>query len=162
MDISIQNKNCNFKAKAVGLLCVKNKLLLVQMSDAGFFALPGGHIHIGESATDAVVREMKEEALLDVKIKAPLCIIENFFDGKMGKCHEITFCYIVQLLNESNFKMEDFVRHDIEDGKLDFRWFSIDELHNVDLKPTILKEKILALNKHFELLISTKPYHGTM
>jgi ADP-ribose pyrophosphatase YjhB (NUDIX family) len=42
------------------------KLLLQQRSDGGQWGLPGGAVEIGESVTQAVVREVREETGLDV------------------------------------------------------------------------------------------------
>jgi 8-oxo-dGTP pyrophosphatase MutT (NUDIX family) len=44
----------------------RGQLLLQQRSDGGQWGLPGGSIEIGESVTDAVVREVREETGLDV------------------------------------------------------------------------------------------------
>lgn len=43
------------------------ELLLVHKTDNGLWALPGGGIDPGESAADAVAREVKEETGMDVE-----------------------------------------------------------------------------------------------
>ena len=45
-----------------------SRVLLEKRSDNGWWGLPGGHVEIGESAQDAVVREVFEETGLEVQV----------------------------------------------------------------------------------------------
>ena len=44
------------------------EILLIQRSDNGNWAVPGGAIDLGESLTDAAIRETKEESGIDCQI----------------------------------------------------------------------------------------------
>ncbi len=45
----------------------QNRLLLQQRSDGGQWGLPGGSVEVGESVSEAVVREVREETGLEVE-----------------------------------------------------------------------------------------------
>jgi ADP-ribose pyrophosphatase YjhB (NUDIX family) len=47
----------------------RGRLLLQQRSDGGQWGLPGGSIEIGESVSEAVVREVREETGLTVTVR---------------------------------------------------------------------------------------------
>ena len=83
------------------------------------YTLPGGHIELGESIVDAVVREMKEETGL--MIKSPrLCGVKQFpIEG--GR-------YIVFLFETDQFEGKVV---DSDEGKM--HWVKISELLNVKL-----------------------------
>ena len=53
----------DFRRAAVAAVCfnARGQVLLQQRTDNGRWALPGGAIEIGETAAQAVVREIKEE-----------------------------------------------------------------------------------------------------
>lgn len=53
------------------------EVLLQRRADDGTWGIPGGHIEIGESAAQAVVREVKEETGLDVKIVRLVGVYSN-------------------------------------------------------------------------------------
>src|SRR5258708_12217582 len=55
----------------------EGKILLHRRSDNDLWALPGGAMEIGESISETVVREAKEETGLDVGIKRLFCIYTN-------------------------------------------------------------------------------------
>ncbi len=83
------------------------------------FTLPGGHIEVGESIVDAVIREMKEETGLDI-INPHLCGVKQFpIDN--GR-------YIVFLFETNQFEGE---LRSSEEGKM--YWVKKSELSKVNL-----------------------------
>lgn len=46
----------------------RGELLMIERTDNGLWALPGGAQDVGESVTDAVRREVKEETGIDVEV----------------------------------------------------------------------------------------------
>ena len=61
------------------LLDDENRMLLVRQhhEDRDIWMVPGGHIEEGESAIDAAIREVKEEAGLDIEVDGLLWHIEE-------------------------------------------------------------------------------------
>jgi len=70
--------------RATGILIEDNKLLLLKQyvnSDRNY-SLPGGTLEEGETLEQCLVREMKEETGLDVKLKRLLYICDHLTENK--------------------------------------------------------------------------------
>jgi 8-oxo-dGTP pyrophosphatase MutT (NUDIX family) len=74
------------------------KILLIRRTDNGNVALPGGGMDLGESITQAAIREVKEETGLDVKITGlvgiytnPHHLIEYTSDGEVRQEFSVVF-----------------------------------------------------------------------
>lgn len=93
-------------------------------SDWKGFTLPGGHIELGESIVDSVIREIKEETGLTI-ISPQLCGIKQFpiEDGnyKNGR-------YLVFL-----FKTEQFLGEVISSNEGEMQWIKKDDLIKMNL-----------------------------
>ncbi|MFA7717564.1 MAG: NUDIX hydrolase [Candidatus Absconditabacterales bacterium] len=74
------------------ILNEKQEVLLCHRRDYDVWNLPGGGVEIGETPRDAVIREVKEETTLHVKIKELLGIY-----GKAEK-DEIVFQFICEVI----------------------------------------------------------------
>ena len=62
----------------------------------------GGRVEIGENSENTIKREIKEELGKDIEITGYLGTIENFFEMKGNKYHEIMFVYKIEFVNEED------------------------------------------------------------
>src|SRR5512143_3545339 len=79
------------------------RLLLQRRSDNGLWGLPGGSVEIGESVSDAILREVKEETGLTVAIERlvgvysdPTFQIVRYPDGNV--VHYISTLFVCRVL----------------------------------------------------------------
>lgn len=155
MDVKIKVEEGNFKMRVAGLIIKDDKLLTVNICDNGFYCLPGGHIHLGESSLDAIKREMVEEVELSCKDAKLLALVENFFVGKGKKFHEVCYFYLYQ--PNEDVKSEDYTRIENDEGELknlEFKWIKLDELDKFDFRPNVLVDKLMNRDFEFEHIIS--------
>ncbi len=121
---------------AVGAIVLdKGRLLLCKRDREparGRWTLPGGRVEPGESLREALVREVREEAGIDVDGDALIGVAESVVRDDDGG---IAFHYIIL----------DFTAtarsHDIKagDDAADARWVPIDELRSLSLTDGLLE-----------------------
>lgn len=152
--INIKNEHYTFKFRVSGVIIRNGKVLLVEMDNAGFFCLPGGHVELGETTEEAMIREMKEETTKDTYIKEYLGNIENFFVNKHNvSIHEIASYYLMDFKDD---EIKDLSRIENDEGtlvNLNFKWFDLKELKNVNIKPAYLRDILNKDNLVFNHLI---------
>ena len=111
------------------VLCLiqKDDKILLQnrvKTDWQGYAFPGGHIEVGESIVDAVVREVREETGLTIYNPA-LCGVKQFplKDGKYENGRYLVFL----------FRADKFTGEVTSSDEGEMRWIAKDELHNYNL-----------------------------
>ena len=146
MDITIDVDDYKLNVRAAGVMIHNGKVLVHKNVNSDYYALIGGRVEIGESSEDTIKREIKEELGKDIKIKEYISTIENFFEIKGSKYHEIMFVYGIEFINEEDKKI-DYVMKNIE-GKdyLQYEWIELDRIEEYTLLPKVLKE-VLKENK---------------
>ena len=146
MDITIDVEDYKLNIRAAGVMIHNGKILAHKNGKSGHYALIGGRVEIGENSEDTIKREIKEELGKDVQITGYVSTIENFFEMKGSKYHEIMFVYGIEFINEEDKKI-DYVMKNIE-GKdyLQYEWIELDRIEEYTLLPKVLKE-VLKENK---------------
>lgn len=111
------------------VLCLiqkENKILLQNRvkTDWRGYAFPGGHIEVGESIVDAVVREVREETGLTI-IDPKLCGIKQFplKDGKYENGRYLVFL----------FRVDKFSGEVVSSEEGEMRWIDKRDLHKFNL-----------------------------
>lgn len=146
MDITIDVDDYKLNVRAAGVMIHNGKVLFHRNVNSDYYALIGGRVEIGESSENTIKREIKEELGKDIKITEYISTIENFFEIKGSKYHEIMFVYGIEFINEEDKKI-DYVMKNIE-GKdyLQYEWIELDRIEEYTLLPKVLKE-VLKENK---------------
>lgn len=138
--------------RTVGVLIKDNKLLVQRDRDGSEYALPGGHVKIGETTEDGLIREYKEETGADIRCVRLLWTEECFWEWKGKQAHNIAFYYLIDLCDGSDIPDNgEFVSHKDNCNVL-IGWMPIEELQNVTIYPEFIKEAIFSLNdplRHF-------------
>lgn len=156
-DIEIKTNDKKFKFRVNGIIIHNNKLLTLKMKNNISYCLPGGHVELGESTQNAILREMLEETQTEVSINKLFSIVESFYSDKNNlKTHELSFYYIVEPRNFDKMKFNTYSTNELDKGmekQHNFEWLDMSSLSSVDFRPTFIKDKLLSHNYNFEHMI---------
>lgn len=144
MDLKIKTEKEEFHVRTCGVIKQEDKFLIMRVNETPYYHIPGGHIEIGEDLRETLIREIKEEIGCDVKEANLFAIQENFWSKNNRKCHGIEFYYIIK--PEQILKSKNYEKIEIDKGEeklLKFRWATSEELKNIDLRPSNIKDMLI-------------------
>ena len=107
MDITIDVGGYKLNVRAGVVIMHNNKILLHRNVNSDHYAMIGGRVEIGEDSEHTIKREVKEELGKEIEITGYISTVENFFEMKGAKYHEIMFIYKAEFVNDEDKKLED-------------------------------------------------------
>lgn len=141
-DVKMWKDDGSFKLRVCGVVKQDDKFLISNCDNCEFYGFPGGHVSLGENTDDAVIREVKEETLIETKIDKLLAIVQLFFKRDDGMpFHEI--CYYYLLTPKNDIKTENFDFQEDDKGTLrnhNFYWLKLEEFDQLDIRPSEMKD----------------------
>ncbi len=124
----------NIQCISHGLIVSGSKILVYDVEDKvkkkTFFRLIGGHIEFGESASEALKREFKEEIDQEIEIICKLDTFENIFVYKGSKQHEFVSLFKVEFLNKDIYNSNVIVGQEGPDRTFEAKWIEVSEFRN--------------------------------
>ena len=110
----------------------QKRVLLIQRSDNGLWALPGGGQDFGESISQAAIRETREEAGIDVIVTGLVGIytdphhLVEYSDGEVRQ--QFSICFRAQQTGGSLTR---------SDESIDVRWVDRSDLESLSINPSM-------------------------
>lgn len=153
MDISFQIETQKFNYRVCAMIISGNKILAMRDERSPYFYLPGGRVAMGETAEQAVVREVQEELGVTPKIARPLWLNQAFFteDVDSLRYHELCIYFLMDISDTNLLEKGNIFT--LTEGKHihTFEWLEFKRLKNEYFYPTFLKKEIYSLPNEFTI-----------
>ena len=130
-----------FRYRAAAIIIENNCLLFAGNELADFYYSIGGGVQIGETAEQAVVREVFEETGVKYDVDYLAFIHENFFRNEKGilsglDCHEIALYFMMKSRGTQELNSDSYV----QGVKESMYWIPIADLDRYKTYPSFLKQ----------------------
>lgn len=112
-----------------------SKILVCQTKEKSYYFFPGGHIDFGESAKEALLREVKEELNISVRKCSFIGAVENIYIEDNQRYHEINLVFSAGVDKVTTESREDHINFSL----MDINKFSQEKILPIALKKAVLK-----------------------
>ena len=117
----------------------EGKFLMCHSKKDGHWFFPGGHIETGESAPEALMREIQEEVGATGEVRRFIGASENKYESNGKVSQEINLVFEVRLDKQEMVSKEDHI---------EFAWLTPNEIRNAVILPPSLRDAILAYTEN--------------
>ncbi len=153
MDISFKAGNEKFNYRVCAMMISNTKILAMHDERSPYYYLPGGRVAIGETAEDAVVREVQEELGVTPKIVRPLWLNQAFFTEDVDNLnyHELCIYFLMDIVDTDLLtRGNSFIS---KEGRRThtFEWLDFNRLKDEYFYPLFLKNDIFNLPSEFTI-----------
>lgn len=153
-DCGFTRENKWFRYRAAAIIIEDEYVLFASNEKEKYYYSIGGGVHMGESAQEAVIREVYEETGVKYEIERLAFIHENFFigDGSLeGKqCHEIAFYFLMKPRGTRKLNSNSYT----QGVKENMYWLPINKLEEYRAYPMFFREKLKNIKDGIEHIIT--------
>ena len=153
MDISFTFGNDKFNYRVCAMIIYDGKILAMHDDRSPYYYLPGGRVEIGETAENAVIREVQEELGVTAKIVRPLWLNQAFFTEDVNKLdyHELCIYFLMDIEDTDLLARGKQFTSNEGQRTHTFEWLEFDRLQDEYFYPLFLKKDIFNLPDVFTI-----------
>ena len=108
MDVSFKIDNEKLNYRVCAMIISDGKILAMHDERSPYYYLPGGRVAIGETAENAVIREIREELGVTPKIVRPVWLNQAFFTEDVNNLHYHELCiYFLMDITDTDLLSRD-------------------------------------------------------
>ena len=155
MDISFKTDEGRFNYRVCAIMLDNGRILAMRDECSPYYYLPGGRVEMGETAEQAVIREIQEELFITPEIVRPLWLAQAFFTEDVNKLNYHELCiYFLADISKTDI-LSKGKRFTLLEGHHthDFEWLEFERLNNEYFYPLFLKNEIFSLPDEFTIRI---------
>lgn len=152
-DISFRSDNEKFNYRVCAMIISEGKILAMHDERSPYFYLPGGRVSMGETAENAVIREVREELGVSAKIDRPLWLNQAFFTEDVDnlRYHELCIYFLMDISETDLLLRGDKFTTQEGNRTHTFQWLEFDSLKDEYFYPNFLKKDIYNLPDVFTI-----------
>ena len=144
-----------FRYRAAAIIVEDGYVLFAGNEKDDYYYSIGGGVHMGETAEDAVKREVFEETGIHYEIDHLAVIHENFFNDNRGAlkdmdCHEIALFYVMKPRGTRELNSDSYTQGVRES----MHWLPIAELDKYKAFPSFMKEYLQSEHDGIEHIVT--------
>ena len=143
----------------VGGIAVHNERLLVEHdAEHRFCFVPGGRVEYGESAMQALTREVREELGEEATIGRLLLVTDNMFELDGIRYQELALYFLIEFAPGSPVIDRDGPFEGNEPGTV-FEWIPLEAVEQANLFPAFLQPRVKAMPQTTEYVVHPNVLH---
>lgn len=154
-DCGFTKENNWFRYRAAAIIIEEGYVLFAGNDADDYLYSVGGGVHMGETAEEAVVREVFEETGVHYEVDRLAFIHENFFEGSGSieclHCHEVAFYFFMKPRGTRELNSHSTTAGGIREH---MHWIPIDDLETYRAFPTFLPEKLKNPSRSIEHIVT--------
>jgi len=153
MDISFRSDKEKFNYRVCAMIISDGKILAMHDDRSPYYYLPGGRVTIGETAENAVIREVQEELGVTPKIVRPLWLNQAFFTEDVDnlRYHELCIYFLMDISNTDLLERGKLFTSNEGHRTHIFEWLEFERLREEYFYPLFLKKDIFNLPNVFTI-----------
>ncbi|MCI5795319.1 MAG: NUDIX domain-containing protein [Ruminococcus sp.] len=158
MDISFKIGNEKFNYRVCAMIISDGKILAMHDERSPYYYLPGGRVAIGETAENAVVREIREELGVTPKIVRPVWLNQAFFTEDVDNLHYHELCiYFLMDITDTDLLSRGKIFTTNEGDRINtFEWLEFAQLKDEYFYPVFLKKEVFNIPDVFTVRTETE------
>ena len=153
MDISFKSGNAKFNYRVCAMMISDERILAMHDDRSPYYYLPGGRVAIGETAENAVIREVQEELDVTPKIVRPLWLNQAFFTEDVDNLnyHELCIYFLMDITDTDLLTRGEKFTSNEGHRTHTFEWLGFERLKDEYFYPLFLKKDIFNLPNVFTI-----------